>query len=61
MYVDAFEVKDGTEFGAVSIQVKDSGVGIAKENLPKIFNEIVQFDANKNQGGGGGTIIIMLS
>ena len=53
IYVDAFEVKDDTEFGAVSIQVKDSGVGIAKENLHKVFKEIVQFDANKNQGGGG--------
>ena len=51
--MDAYEVKDGSEFGTVSIQVRDSGVGIAKENLHKVFNEIIQFDANKNQGGGG--------
>ena len=59
--MDAFEVKDGSEFGAVSIQVKDSGVGIAKENLHKVFNEIVQFDANKNQGGGGSGIGLWIS
>ena len=61
IYVDAFEVLEHSEEGGVLIQVKDSGVGIAKENLPKVFNEIVQFDPNKNQGGGGGTIIMMLS
>ena len=55
IHVDAFEVLEHSDQGGVLIQVKDSGVGIAKENLHKVFHEIVQFDANKNQGGGGET------
>ena len=35
------------------IEVKDSGHGIALENQHKVFNEVVQFHANKQQGGGG--------
>ncbi len=35
------------------IEVEDTGAGIAKENLPRLFREIVQFDANKLQAGKG--------
>jgi signal transduction histidine kinase/CheY-like chemotaxis protein len=35
------------------ITVKDSGVGIAKHNLTKVFKKIIQFDANANQAGNG--------
>jgi signal transduction histidine kinase/CheY-like chemotaxis protein len=35
------------------ITVRDSGVGISKENLPKVFKNIIQFDANANQAGNG--------
>jgi CheY-like chemotaxis protein len=41
--------------------VIDSGVGIAAENLPKVFQEIVQFDVNKNQKGGGSGMGLWLS
>ena len=61
IYVDAYEVLEHSEQGGVLIQVRDSGVGIAKENLHKVFNEIVQFDANKNQGGGGSGIGLWIS
>lgn len=35
------------------VTVTDTGHGISKENLPKIFKDIVQFDAAKLQNGGG--------
>jgi CheY-like chemotaxis protein len=35
------------------IKVTDTGCGIAPENQHKVFKEIVQFDPNKTQGGGG--------
>jgi signal transduction histidine kinase/CheY-like chemotaxis protein len=35
------------------ISVIDDGVGIAPENIGKLFNEIIQFDANKLQAGKG--------
>ena len=37
----------------VRIAVTDSGVGISEENLPKLFNEVVQFDPNRLQEGKG--------
>jgi CheY-like chemotaxis protein/anti-sigma regulatory factor (Ser/Thr protein kinase) len=47
--------------GFVTIRVIDSGVGIAVENLPKVFRDIVQFDVNKNQEGGGSGMGLWLS
>jgi signal transduction histidine kinase/FixJ family two-component response regulator len=35
------------------IEVVDTGVGIEKNNLKKVFHEVVQFNAAKLQGGGG--------
>ena len=37
----------------IRISVTDSGVGISEENLPKLFNEVVQFDPNRLQEGKG--------
>ena len=37
----------------VRIAVTDSGVGISEENIPKLFNEVVQFDPNRLQEGKG--------
>lgn len=37
----------------VLITVRDDGAGISAENLPRLFGEGVQFNANKLQGGGG--------
>ena len=44
----------GADFSPhLRIEVTDTGHGIAKENQHKVFNEIVQFNANAQQGGGG--------
>ena len=37
----------------VVISVRDSGAGMTAENLSLLFNEGMQFNANKLQGGGG--------
>lgn len=43
------------------IDVKDSGVGLAPENVAKIFKEIIQFDANKLQQGNGSGLGLFIS
>ena len=40
---------------------KDSGCGISPSNMGKLFGEGVQFDAAKNQGGGGSGIGLWIS
>ena len=37
----------------IEIAVQDTGIGIAKENLHRVFNEIVQFNPNATQNGNG--------
>ena len=37
----------------VTIAVQDSGAGLSKENIGRLFQEGVQFNANKLQKGGG--------
>eukprot|EP00339_Tiarina_fusa_P000573 CAMPEP_0117003880 /NCGR_PEP_ID=MMETSP0472-20121206/5054_1 /TAXON_ID=693140 ORGANISM="Tiarina fusus, Strain LIS" /NCGR_SAMPLE_ID=MMETSP0472 /ASSEMBLY_ACC=CAM_ASM_000603 /LENGTH=969 /DNA_ID=CAMNT_0004704679 /DNA_START=62 /DNA_END=2971 /DNA_ORIENTATION=+ len=39
--------------GSIRIVVKDSGIGLTKDQLSQLFREGVQFDANKLQHGGG--------
>ena len=39
--------------GSIEIRVKDSGVGLTKEQLQRLFREGVQFDANRLPHGGG--------
>lgn len=39
--------------GSITISVKDSGVGLSREQLSRLFSEGVQFDANRLQHGGG--------
>lgn len=39
--------------GSVRISVKDTGAGMSPEQQEQLFQEFVQFDPNKLQGGGG--------
>jgi len=39
--------------GSITISVKDSGVGLGRDQLARLFSEGVQFDANRLQHGGG--------
>eukprot|EP00607_Mallomonas_marina_P006282 CAMPEP_0182438738 /NCGR_PEP_ID=MMETSP1167-20130531/85987_1 /TAXON_ID=2988 /ORGANISM="Mallomonas Sp, Strain CCMP3275" /LENGTH=587 /DNA_ID=CAMNT_0024632237 /DNA_START=110 /DNA_END=1875 /DNA_ORIENTATION=- len=45
----------------LNISVQDTGHGIAKESLPRLFKEIVQFNAGKLQHGGGSGLGLWLS
>ena len=45
----------------LEISVRDSGIGIAPENIGRVFNEIVQFDPNRNQGGNGSGLGLYIS
>ena len=47
------QVFDKEDQTYLRIEVKDTGYGIAPENQHKVFNEVVQFHASKQQGGGG--------
>lgn len=47
--------------GCISIEVKDSGAGLTKENEARLFSEGVQFDANKLQAGGGSGLGLWIS
>ena len=38
---------------ALSFEIKDSGMGIHKEDIPKLFEAFVQFDAHKNRNLSG--------
>ena len=42
-----------TEGCSLRVEVKDSGAGISSENIRRLFVEVVQFNANTLQGGGG--------
>jgi CheY-like chemotaxis protein len=55
--ITAFESAEGNAV----IQVIDSGAGMTPAQVEKIFNEIVQFDVNKLQGGGGSGIGLWIS
>lgn len=39
--------------GSIRLSVKDSGVGLSREQVARLFSEGVQFDANRLQHGGG--------
>ena len=45
----------------LEICVQDTGIGIAPENLGRVFTEIVQFDPNHNQGGNGSGLGLFIS
>jgi len=45
----------------IEISVTDTGVGIAPENLQRVFNEIIQFNPNQDQGGNGSGLGMYIS
>lgn len=47
-----FETSDQKE-PALVVSVRDTGVGISRENQTRLFNEIIQFDAADLQNGNG--------
>jgi CheY-like chemotaxis protein len=47
--------------GCLLLEVKDNGVGIAAENIPRVFEQFSQFDKNKLQGGGGSGLGLWIS
>ncbi|KAG7354502.1 histidine kinase, DNA gyrase B-, and HSP90-like ATPase [Nitzschia inconspicua] len=46
-------VSKDSRYGSLIVRISDSGVGLTKDQLDKLFGEGVQFDANKLQHGGG--------
>ena len=50
-----------TSSGFVRVEVYDTGVGIDKASRGRLFHEVVQFDANKLQNGGGSGLGLYLS
>ena len=47
--------------GKLIIMVSDSGPGISEENQKKLFRSVIQFDPEKNQGGGGSGFGLFIS
>ena len=45
----------------VRIEVKDTGIGIAEENIEKIFNQSIQIDSYRNQDGGGSGLGLLIA
>ena len=47
--------------GNLIIMVSDSGPGISEANQKKLFRSVIQFDPEKNQGGGGSGFGLFIS
>jgi signal transduction histidine kinase len=47
--------------GVVRVEVHDTGAGISKENVHKLFGQYMQFNANQLQGGNGSGLGLWLS
>jgi signal transduction histidine kinase/ActR/RegA family two-component response regulator len=53
MHLGSEEAPRHERAGSFMVCVQDSGVGLSSEQLSRLFNEGVQFDANRLQHGGG--------
>lgn len=54
--VQPWDIEMGSELPSdnfVRVEVIDTGIGISKEHIDKLFNQSVQISANRSQGGGG--------
>ncbi|CAB9527495.1 Autoinducer 1 sensor kinase/phosphatase LuxN (Partial), partial [Seminavis robusta] len=56
-----YESQQPRRAGSIRIQFKDSGVGMTREQLGKLFNEGIQFDVNRLQNGGGSGLGLVIS
>lgn len=51
---DAIHIRSYQEDSVVVVQVSDTGVGIANEDLPFVFNRLYRVDKSRNTDTGGG-------
>lgn len=54
--IKASERQNKTAGPSVVVRVSDSGAGMTRDQMKKLFKHVVQFNANKLQGGGGSGI-----
>ena len=58
---NALQNNGEVRLGQLIIVVTDSGPGISEENQKKLFRGVIQFDPEKNQGGGGSGFGLFIS
>ena len=59
--VYSIDSEDSGTSGKVRIEFLDTGPGISEENKAKLFESVVQFDANVLQSGGGSGLGLFIS
>lgn len=50
-----------SDAGGVRVEIRDSGIGIAAEDLPKLFNRFGQLDASSTRTAGGTGLGLVIS
>ena len=61
LLVGALKINGEVRLGQLVIIVTDSGPGISEANQQKLFRGVIQFDPEKNQGGGGSGFGLFIS